>query len=410
MATRRRFFLALTACSSRWSSVPVIWRALHQRNRSLRRRRLRSPCQPTRTPASTSGVPTTVPVTQPTSLPTFLFPTAIIVVPTRFFSDQRAAASLPDQHTAAGEHRHPVARTGNIVAGNVQILGSAIHPQFLQYQVEFGPDPNPGNLWFPATIAVTTPVLNGLLGIWNTTTVQDSRYQLRLRVYLRDGTLLTTVINNITVQNRINTPVPSATPNIPRPIAAFTQDKASGDVPLTVQFINQSSGTINTVRWNFGDGNSSPKSTQAHIRRAGSVYRHADGQWSRRHHRTCRARSMSPARPLRSPAFTQDRTAGVAPLTVQFTDQSTGRINAYLWIFSDGTIQHRAQPNTHIQRAWYIQCLLDCDRTRRFIECDPPNHSHEFRASNSNIYSNTNTVGNPDSRNPDTSTAGVLCR
>ncbi len=49
--------------------------------------------------------------------------------------------------------------SGNVVAGNVQILGSAIHPQFLQYQVEFGPDPNPGNLWFPATTAVTTPGL-----------------------------------------------------------------------------------------------------------------------------------------------------------------------------------------------------------------------------------------------------------
>lgn len=32
---------------------------------------------------------------------------------------------------------------GNIVAGNVQVLGAAIHPQFLQYQLEFGPDPNP---------------------------------------------------------------------------------------------------------------------------------------------------------------------------------------------------------------------------------------------------------------------------
>ena len=35
------------------------------------------------------------------------------------------------------------------------------------------------------------------------------------------------------------------------------QDKASGDVPLTVQFVNQSSGTISVVSWNFGDGNSS---------------------------------------------------------------------------------------------------------------------------------------------------------
>ncbi len=229
--------------------------------------------QPTWTPISNSGVPTTLPLNQPTSLPTFQFPTAVVVVPTRVIIPTSAPPAVFPTNTPL-----PVSIVmlspvpGNIVAGNVQILGSAIHPQFLQYQVEFGPDPNPNNLWFPATSAITNPVQNGLLGIWNTTAVQDSRYQLRLRVYLRDGTLLTTVINNITVQNNVNTPVPSPTQNIPRPIAAFTQDKASGDVPLTVQFINQSSGTISVVSWSFGDGNSSADISPKHTFGAPGLY------------------------------------------------------------------------------------------------------------------------------------------
>ncbi|MFN8560605.1 MAG: PKD domain-containing protein [Anaerolineae bacterium] len=301
--------------------------------------------QPSRTPASTSGVPTTFPVTQPTPLPSFTFPTAVVVVPTAIqFPTSVPPAVFPTNTPLPVSIVILSPVPGNVVAGNVQILGSASHPQFLQYQVEYGPDPNPGNLWFPATSAITNPVLNGLLGIWNTNTVQDSRYQLRLRVYLRDGTLLTTVIPNITVQNRINTPIPSPTQNIPRPIAAFSQDRAVGDVPLTVQFINQSSGTINAISWNFGDGNSSNEVNPRHTFGAPGLYTvtlsvsgpGGSSNVSRQINAT------SPTAPVAG--FTQDRIAGIAPLTVQFTDQSSGNISTRLWFFSDGSTSTERNP------------------------------------------------------------------
>ncbi len=165
-----------------------------------------------------------------------------------------------------------------------------------------------------------------------------------MRVYLRDGTLLTTVIGNIAVQNHINTPVPSATPNIPRPIAAFTQDKASGDVPLTVHFTNQSTGTINSIVWNFGDGNSSSEVNPSHTFGAPGLYNvtltvtgpGGSSNVSRQINVT------SPTAPVAG--FTQDRTSGVAPLTVQFTDQSSGSITSYLWNFSDGATSTERNP------------------------------------------------------------------
>lgn len=138
---------------------------------------------PTNTPAvtgtgsSTGIIPTTLPITAivaPTTQNGQLPPTSIAFPPTFAFFP----TSTPTPISIVILSPIP----GNIVSGNVQILGAAIHPQFLQYQLEYGPDPNPGNLWFPATGIVQTPVLNGLLGIWNTTTVQDSSYQLRLRV------------------------------------------------------------------------------------------------------------------------------------------------------------------------------------------------------------------------------------
>ncbi|MBC7870633.1 MAG: hypothetical protein H7Y09_07315, partial [Chitinophagaceae bacterium] len=75
--------------------------------------------------------------------------------------------------------RSPLA--GNVVAGNVQIIGSAVYPQFLQYTLAYGSDPNPANLFNPLGV-VQTPISNGLLGVWNTNSVADGTYQLRLTV------------------------------------------------------------------------------------------------------------------------------------------------------------------------------------------------------------------------------------
>ncbi len=292
---------------------------------------------PSRTPVSTSGLPATA--LFPTLLPGITFPTAIVSIPTSVppvvFP---VASSLPLNISVVS----PL--PGNVVAGNVQILGSASHPQFLQYQLEYGPDPNPGNLWFPATNPVSTPILNGLLGIWSTNTVQDARYQLRLRVYLRDGRIEQTVISNITVQNRVNTPVPSPTLDIPRPVAAFTQDVVTGQVPLTVRFTNQSTGGVNTVSWTFGDGTSSSEVNPTHIYGSPGLYTvtltvtgvGGTSNVSRQ------ISANSPSAPVAG--FTQDRAGGIAPVSIQFLDQSTGTVSNYLWNFSDGTTSAERNP------------------------------------------------------------------
>ncbi|MBE2269751.1 MAG: PKD domain-containing protein, partial [Anaerolinea sp.] len=294
---------------------------------------------PTRTPATTSGAPTTLPLTtNPTRVNPQIPPTAIVVLPptnrplpTNTFVPVNIVILSPFY--------------GNVVAGAVQVFGSATHPNFLQYQLEYGPDPNPNNLWYPATTASTVPVTNGILGFWNTTGVQDATYQLRLRVFLRDGTLLTTVVNNIRVQNRQATPIPSNTPLIERPIAAFNVDKSAGQVPLTVNFTNQSSGQINTIQWDFGDGTGSTVANPSHTYSTPGLYTATltvtgpggTANVSRQ------INVQSPSAPIAG--FTMDRTTGVAPLTIQFTDQSTGTITSYLWNFLDGTTSTDRNPS-----------------------------------------------------------------
>ena len=292
---------------------------------------------PSRTPNTTSGAPTPLPLTA--LAPTLSRPTSIVSVPqTAVLPPQATNTTLPVSIVILS----PI--PGNVVAGNVQVLGAATHPQFLQYQVEYGPDPNPGQLWYPATNPVQQPVLNGLLGVWNTAATQDGLYQLRLRVYLRDGTTLSTVVGNVRVQNRQPTPIPSATQNVPRPIAAFTQDVASGQVPLTVRFTNQSSGTITSYSWNFGDGQSSTEASPVHTFNSPGLYNVTltvtGPGGSSNVSRQISVQSQTPP----SAAFTQDVTSGTAPLTVRFTNQSTGTINSVLWNFSDGTTSAENHP------------------------------------------------------------------
>ncbi|MDX2141047.1 MAG: PKD domain-containing protein [Chloroflexota bacterium] len=293
---------------------------------------------PTRTPATTGGAPTPLPgVTLPSSGGGQTAPTVVGVVPTGVRPP--AATQGPTSIVILS----PV--PGNVIAGGVQIIGAATHPNFLQYQVEYGPDPNPGGLWYPATGAVQSPILNGLLGIWNTTTVNDGLYAVRLRVYLRDGTTLTTVNNNIRVQNNAPTPVPSPTPIIARPTAAFTQDQVQGFAPLTVRFTNQSSGTITAYSWNFGDGTTSTELNPTHTFTNPGLYTvtlTVTGPGGTANVAT-QINVQSVAAPVA--AFSAIPPSGFAPLQVTFFNLSSGNITNVQWTFGDGTSSNQSEVN-----------------------------------------------------------------
>ncbi|MCS7071556.1 MAG: PKD domain-containing protein [Anaerolinea sp.] len=225
------------------------------------------------------------------------------------------------------------------------MLGSASHPNFLQYQVEFGPDPNPNDLWYLVTNPVLQPVQNGLLGIWNTLGLSDSTYQVRLRVFLRDGTVQQTTVGSLRVQNSAPTPALSPTAAVSRPIAAFSSQPTSGQAPLTVTFINQSVGDISGYNWNFGDGNSSAALNPIHIFAAPGIYNvtlTVIGPGG-----TSNVSSQIAVQSASVPRaeFSASPLSGSVPLTVQFLDRSSGTITAYFWNFGDGTTSSERSPS-----------------------------------------------------------------
>ncbi|MGB7337512.1 MAG: PKD domain-containing protein, partial [Phototrophicaceae bacterium] len=238
--------------------------------------------------------------------------------------------------------------SGNIASGTVQVVGSASHPNFLQYRLEYAQQNNPNNLWFPITGIVQQRVLAGVLGVWSTNSgaTPDGLYQLRLRVFLRDGTQQTTQVGNIRVQNQQPTPVPTNT-TTPRPIAAFTQNLTVGSAPLIVNFFNQSQGQITSYSWSFGDGGSSSAVNPTYTYRQPGTYTvtlrlTGPGGTSN----VSRQISVnSPAAP--TAAFTPSIVSGEPPLTVIFTNNSTGQINAVSWDFGDGSTSSEQNP-THV--------------------------------------------------------------
>jgi hypothetical protein len=101
---------------------------------------------------------------------------------------------------------------GAVVQGQVQITGTAVHPDFLRYELFFGPCPVSGAEWCGIGDAVFQQVQGGLLGVWNTTAIPDGTYQIQMRVVKKDGNYETYLVSGVTVANtQPVTPTPAAT-------------------------------------------------------------------------------------------------------------------------------------------------------------------------------------------------------
>ncbi len=103
-----------------------------------------------------------------------------------------------------------------VVRGVVNIYGSATHPDFLFYKVEYGREPKPEQ-WILIGSLHEEQVLDGLLETWDTTIVPDGSYSLRLSVVRRDYNYIEYFVRGISVANLkpTETPTPTITPTPP---------------------------------------------------------------------------------------------------------------------------------------------------------------------------------------------------
>src|SRR5207247_1835997 len=126
--------------------------------------------------------------------------------------------------------------------------------------------------------------------------------------------------------------------NPPPPVLAnFTASPTSGLAPLTVSFTNLSSGA-SSYSWDFGDGNASSAINPANtFSNAGSYTVRLTAAGAGATNTLTRTNYVvvtNPPPPVVAD-FTGSPTSGGAPLTVSFTNLSTGAAS-YSWDFGDG--------------------------------------------------------------------------
>ncbi|HJR81682.1 MAG TPA: hypothetical protein VJ821_16535 [Anaerolineales bacterium] len=99
--------------------------------------------------------------------------------------------------------------------GEVNITGSVNIPNFTVAQLEFAYVSNPTNTWFNIR-TFSEPVVDSTLAVWDTRTITDGGYLLRVRATLDDGTSQEVTVP-VAVLNDVAEITPTAVPPTPTP-------------------------------------------------------------------------------------------------------------------------------------------------------------------------------------------------
>ena len=98
---------------------------------------------------------------------------------------------------------------GDVLRGQVEIVGSMDIPNFSSAELAFSYASNPADNWFTIQ-TFPQPVQNSTLAIWDTTVLTDGDYILYLRVFLQDGSSQDVIIPDLKIGN--DSPLPTLSP------------------------------------------------------------------------------------------------------------------------------------------------------------------------------------------------------
>ena len=120
--------------------------------------------------------------------------------------------------------------------------------------------------------------------------------------------------------------------NGPPPVADFTGTPTSGNAPQTVSVSDASSGSVDTWSWSFGDSTTSSAQNPSHTYTATGTYSVSltvtgpGGSDSE-----TKVGYITVGTPPPTADFTGTPTSGTAPLTVSFSDATSGSVTAWSW-------------------------------------------------------------------------------
>jgi parallel beta-helix repeat protein len=129
------------------------------------------------------------------------------------------------------------------------------------------------------------------------------------------------------------------------PKADFSGDKTQGTYPLNVNFTDKSTGTVNSWLWDFGDNQTSAEKSPGHTYTQAGKYTVSltiTGPGGSDVETKVDYITVTVPKPVAG--FTANPVKGSVPLTVSFTDQSTGIISDWAWDFGEGSTSTEQHP------------------------------------------------------------------
>ena len=127
------------------------------------------------------------------------------------------------------------------------------------------------------------------------------------------------------------------------PVAHFTATPMSGPAPLFVQFTDTSDGDPYRWAWKFGDGQISDQKNPYFLYKNPGLYQVELTVYNKAGSDTA-TKTIDVLVSPPDAEFTANRTAGDSPLTVRFTDLSTGAPTTWSWKFGDSGSSEEQNP------------------------------------------------------------------
>ena len=136
-------------------------------------------------------------------------------------------------------------------------------------------------------------------------------------------------------------------------------DPGCGYAPLEVRFSLQISEELETVEWDFGDGERSAETSPVHTYAVPGVYaprvlfRTVSGDEGSRDAGSVEAHGSPPRA-----AFEIEAPRGLLPVEVRFHDRSAGAVGRWIWDLGDGTTSSEASPIHTYRRSGTYRIVL----------------------------------------------------
>ena len=128
------------------------------------------------------------------------------------------------------------------------------------------------------------------------------------------------------------------------PVAGFSADATVGIMPLNVSFTDLSTGVPANWTWSFGDGNTSTEQNPSHVySKVGTFTVKLTSKNAVGSNTTTKTKYID-VEVVPIAEFSANKTLGKVPLSVKFTDKSTGDPTSWNWDFGDGSISTEEKP------------------------------------------------------------------